>query len=312
MVSSSDLRDYIVSTIVENFPDTRFDQVPNAPAEIYEVRLSSRAQAEFSKFLDSSAKRYPTRFRRDGGSGVRVMFGNSPDPGRFRAIDTITMAHPLARFASMVRERRLAGLAVRPVTSLTISPHDVTGVKEGRYAVAVERWSIDGMVPVDKLFYLASDVNTGELLGTDDTERLLIEALNANSDLAALGLDELGGAFHAVSHGILPHIAKARNDFEEAEFARHYDQIETQIALVLDHRERKRSEMRSRIRDLELSGGDVQQRDKKLRSAKMHQGKLDKFLARMDLKLDALKVKEDAFEIAQPQLVGIAIIEVTK
>lgn len=312
MVSSSDLRDYIVSTIVENFPDTRFDQVPNASAEIYEVRLSSRAQAEFSKFLDSSAKRYPTRFRRDGGSGVRVMFGNSPDPGRFRAIDTITMAHPLARFASMVRERRLAGLSVRPVTSLIISPHDVTGVKEGRYAIAVERWSIDGMVPVDKLFYLASDVNTGELLGTDDTERLLIEALNANSDLAALGLDELGGAFHAVSHGILPHIAKARNDFEEAEFARHYDQIETQIALVVDHRERKRSEMRSRIRDLELSGGDVQQRDKKLRSAKMHQGKLDKFLARMDLKLDALKVKEDAFEIAQPQLVGIAIIEVTK
>lgn len=58
------------------------------------------------------------------------------------------------------------------------------------------------------------------------------------------------------------------------------------------------------------AGGDVQQKDKKLRSAKMLQGKLDKFLARMDVKLDDLKVKEDAFEIAQPQLVGVAIIEV--
>lgn len=106
MLSSSDLRDYIVSTLVENFPGTRFDRVPNTPVEIYEARLSSRAMAEFSRFLDTSAKRYPTRFRRDGGSGVRVIFGSNPDPGRYRAIDTVPMTHPLARFASEVRQRR--------------------------------------------------------------------------------------------------------------------------------------------------------------------------------------------------------------
>jgi superfamily II DNA or RNA helicase len=311
MLSSSDLRDYIVSTLVENFPDTRFDRVPGAPFEIYEARLSSRAQAEFARFLDSSAKRYPTRFRRDAGSGVRVIFGSNPDPGRFKAIDTVPMTHPLARFASEIRQRRLAGLAIRPVTSLRISRQETGGLKQGRYAVAVERWSIDGLVPVDKLFYLASEMRTGEVVGPDDAEKLLIQALSSDPSLSALAPEELSSAMDAVETRIVPLIANARDDFENAEAARHYDQIETQIALVQEHRERKRTDMKSRILDLELSGGDVQQKDKKLRSAKMLQGKLDKFLARMDVKLDDLKVKEDAFEIAQPQLVGVAIIEVT-
>lgn len=311
MLSSSDLRDYIVSTLVENFPDTRFDRVPGAPIEIYEARLSSRAQAEFARFLDSSAKRYPTRFRRDAGSGVRVIFGSNPDPGRFKAIDTVPMTHPLARFASEIRQRRLAGLAIRPVTSLRISRQETGGLKQGRYAVAVERWSIDGLVPVDKLFYLASEMRTGEVVGPDDAEKLLIQALSSDPSLSALAPEELSSAIDAVETRIVPLIANARDDFENAEAARHYDQIETQIALVQEHRERKRTDMKSRILDLELSGGDVQQKDKKLRSAKMLQGKLDKFLARMDVKLDDLKVKEDAFEIAQPQLVGVAIIEVT-
>lgn len=310
MLSSSDLRDYIVSTLVENFPDTRFDRVPGAPVEIYEARLSSRAQAEFARFLDSSAKRYPTRFRRDAGSGVRVVFGSNPDPGRFRAIDTVPMTHPLARFASEIRQRRLAGLAVRPVTSLRIPRQDAGGLKQGRYAVAIERWSIDGLVPVDKLFYLASEIQTGEVVGPDDAEKLLIQALTSDPSLSALAPEELNSAIDAIENRIIPLIANARDDFENAEAARHYDQIETQIALVQEHRERKRADMESRIRDLELSGGDVQTKDKKLRSAKMHRGKLDKFLARMDVKLDDLKVKEDTFEIAQPQLVGVAIIEV--
>jgi superfamily II DNA or RNA helicase len=310
VLSSSDLRDYIVSTLVENFPDTRFDRVPNTPVEIYEARLSSRAQAEFSRFLDSSAKRYPTRFRRESGSVVRVIFGNNPDPGRFRAIDAIPMTHPLARFASEVRERRLAGLAIRPVTSLQISRDEACGMKEGRYAIAIERWSIDGLVPVDKLFYLASEIDTGEMIGSDGAEKLLIHGLAANPSLAGLDAAELNRALCTVENKILPHIGSARDDFENEEAARHYDQIETQIALVQEHRDRKRFDMESRIRDLELSGGDVQQKDKKLRSAKMHRGKLDKFLARMDVKLDDLKIKEDAFEIGQPQLVGVAVIEV--
>ena len=285
--------------------------MPGAPIEIYEARLSSRAQAEFARFLDSSAKRYPTRFRRDAGSGVRVIFGSNPDPGRFKAIDTVPMTHPLARFASEIRQRRLAGLAIRPVTSLRISRQETGGLKQGRYAVAVERWSIDGLVPVDKLFYLASEMRTGEVVGPDDAEKLLIQALSSDPSLSALAPEELSSAIDAVETRIVPLIANARDDFENAEAARHYDQIETQIALVQEHRERKRNDMKSRILDLELSGGDVQQKDKKLRSAKMLQGKLDKFLARMDVKLDDLKVKEDAFEIAQPQLVGVAIIEVT-
>ena len=85
------------------------------------------------------------------------------------------MTHPLARFASEVRQRRLAGLAVRPVTSLQISRGQAAGIKEGRYAVAVERWSIDGLVPVDKLFYLASEIETGRIVGSDDAEKLLIQ-----------------------------------------------------------------------------------------------------------------------------------------
>ncbi|NVD29117.1 DEAD/DEAH box helicase family protein [Parasphingorhabdus flavimaris] len=309
MLASNDLRDYVISTLVEKFPGTRFDRVPDVSIEMFEVRLSHAAQAKFSRFLTDSATRYQTRFRGDNGSGVRVVFGSNSEPGRYRAIDSIVMKHPLTRFAAVIREELYSGVIPRPVTAFTLSSPTNCQLEPGFYAIAIERWSIDGLLPVDKLSFLGADCLLQRLVTSEEAEKLLMEAIATNPDLIEVDQNTLNHACEAIENLVLPMLERRREDFFEAEAARHFDQIQTQIALAQEHRERKRKEAESIIRDLEFSWGDVSQKDKRLRVAKMRRSQLDKFLARMDEKLEDLKVKEDNFIIDEPQVVGIAIIE---
>ena len=59
----------------------------------------------------------------------------------------------------------------------------------------------------------------------------------------------------------------------------------------------------SRIRDLRLTGGDG-----RMRIALLEQGKLNKFLARMDVKLDEIVERERRLTFGEPSLAGIALI----
>ena len=95
------------------------------------------------------------------------------------------------------------------------------------------------------------------------------------------------------------------DDFQQATAADHYDRVETQRALIVEHKERRRREAESRIRDLRLTGGDG-----RMRIALLEQGKLNKFLARMDVKLDEIAERERRLTFEEPILAGIALIKV--
>jgi hypothetical protein len=47
-----------------------------------------------------------------------------------------------------------------------------------------------------------------------------------------------------------------------------------------------------------------------MRIARLEQLKLEKFLARMELKLEDIRRREQAFTLAEPILVGVALVRV--
>jgi hypothetical protein len=171
--------------------------------------------------------------------------------------------------------------------------------------IAVERWSVDAVLPVDRLSFAGASLTSGEIIPSETVERMLMEALAEEPTLLRLDDGALERARNVLTAVVLPQLNREREDFEEAEAARHYDLSETQRALIEQHRIRRRGDAEKRIRDLRLDGGD-----NRMRIARLEQAKLEKFLARMDLKLEEIKQREAGFNLEEPVLVGIAAIKV--
>lgn len=305
MITPGDLRDFIAGTLVTSFEGTRFTRVPELDVEAYTVRLSQRAQAEFARYRDQYARRYPSRFSRDAASGVNVIFGRNPDPLRYRQLEAVPMTHPLARFASKHLEERQHGLAPRPATAYEIDQSCGLGLAPGDYVIVLERWSIKGVLPIDKLAFVGASVSERALIHSDTAERVLMESLAREPTLMPIADGMIETAAGVLDTLVRPELDSERQTFEQGEAARHYDLAETQRALIEEHRTRRRQQAESRIRDLRLAGGDG-----RMRIARLEQLKLEKFLARMELKLDDIRRREQAFTVAEPLLIGVALVRV--
>jgi superfamily II DNA or RNA helicase len=305
-LTSLDLRDYIAGALISSYKGTKIERAPNVDIDAFDIRLSAAADVQFNQFQQAKARRYPTKFTRDGTSGVCAVFGSNPEPGKYRAIEAIPMTHPLSRFSAELLEQKQTGMAAKPVTAFSIQNQDQWGVTEGRYVVAIERWSVEGIVPVDKLAFIGSSIDGDLDLDEDQSERLLLEALGTDPRLASLSLDESIKAHQFTIENLIPALTEFRSNFENAEAARHYDLVETQRALIEEHREREARRMNDQIRDLKFSP------DPKRKSfAYVIEKKLEKLVARLDLKLGEVKKRADAFSYDEPLLVGVAVIDVT-
>lgn len=304
-LTGDDLRDYVSAVLTHSYPGTRIEPIANLDINAYDIRLSPRGQADFERYRSQHIRRYPTRFSRDAASGVKVIFGSNPDPLRYRALEAVPMTHPLARFCARILDDRQAGVAPRPATAFHIPKPAGSKFKAGSYAVAVQRWSIDGLLPIDRLSFLGVNLSTQSIVAEDDAERLLMEALAAAPRLHSVDAAERDSASAVISDRLLPSLEAMWDDFQQATAADHYDRVETQRALIVEHKERRRREAESRIRDLRLTGGDG-----RMRIALLEQGKLNKFLARMDVKLDEIAERERRLTFEEPILAGIALIVV--
>ena len=305
MVTPEDLRDYIAGTLAAAFDGTRVEPAPDVTIDAYDVRLSPRAQAEFARYRESSARRYPTRFSRDATSSVRVAFGRNPEPAKYRAIEAVPMMHPLARFAASIRAERSAGITPRPASAMAVRSSPDIPLPPGRYAFAVERWSIEAVVPIDRLMFLGASLTSHEVIPPDVAEKALISILGINPSQLRLAQDEITQASDVLASVVLPGLEARGSDFHNAEAARHYDLADTQKALILEHRSRRKREAEERIRDYRYRPNN-----KGMNIARAEQGKLDKFLARMDLRLEEMQRRETNFSITPSVCVAVAVVDV--
>jgi hypothetical protein len=287
------------------FEGTRINRIPDLDVDAYSVRLSQRAQAEFARYRDQYARRYPTRFSREAATGVNVIFGRNPDPVRHRHLEAVPMSHPLARFASKHLEDRQQGSPPRPATAFMVPRADALGLAPGDYVIGLERWCIKGVLPVDKLAFVGARIADHAAIDSDTAERLLMEGLARHPQLLRADDSVIAEAMEGLARAVLPALAAARNAFEEGEAARHYDLAETQRALIIENRRRRQQQAEQRIRDLRLTGGEG-----RMRIAYLEEAKLQKFLARIDLKLEDIQRREQTFSVAEPVLIGVALVRV--
>lgn len=303
-LTSNDLRDYIAGILVQAYKGTSLEPIADVEIDAYNVRLSATADVEFNQFRSARARRYPTKFARDATSGVRAVFGSNPQPSKYRAIEAIPMTHPLSRFSAEKLDQRLSGLQSRPVTAFKLSNDPSWEIPDGRYLVMIERWSIEGIVPVDKLAFAGYEFTGKEKLQEETAERLLIEALAAFPRMISLTSDDLASAHSLAIEKLAPWLDTMRDDFEEAEAAKHDDIVQTQRALISEHRRRETNRFKERIADLEFS-----KNLKRKSIIPALRGKLAKVQARLDLREAEINRRDGLLEFDEAQMVGLAIID---
>jgi len=215
------------------------------------------------------------------------------------------MTHPLARFASKHLEDRQQGLAPRPATAFVVNQGDAPELAPGDYIIGLEKWSVRGVLPIDRLAFVGASVGANFLVDDEAAERLLIESLAGQPGLLTLDEASIESAARTLEQVVLPTLASQRQSFEEGEAARHYDLADTQRALIIENRKRRQKQAESRIRELRLAGGDG-----RMRIARLEEAKLEKFLARMAIKLDDITQREQSFNVEKPALIGVALVRV--
>lgn len=302
-LTSADLRDYVSSILGQSYEGTRIEQIPHIDIEAFDIRLSARAQAEFERFRTQNIRRYPTKFSRDAAKGVKVIFGSNPDPQRYRSFEAVPMTHPLARFCARIREEAQRGMMSRPATAFQIARLPSLKVKSGTYAIAVQSWSIDGLIPVDRLTFQGVNIATHRLLPADESEQMLMEALMSQPRMLSCDTATRQHAAEAISQYLMPALEEAWEDFRETTAADHFDRVDTQRALILEHKERHTRDYNARVSDLRFSSS-LKQRN----MIPAIEGKHKKFLARMDIKLAEIEQRENSLTFEEPRLVGIALV----
>jgi hypothetical protein len=208
------------------------------------------------------------------------------------------------RFVAKLREDASGGLGARPAVwgRLDAASLPIT-VKPGDYGLAVQRWSVDGVTPQDKLVYSGVNLETGAALSDDDAEAIVGAAMTALQPATA-GPGRARQAAQVIGTTLVSgRMARAQQDFIDFEEAIHEDKRATLLAVLHHQLDSHRNKAEMRIREYLASGGP------RARIVPAERGKLDKYVARMTQKIVAAE-RASGFEFDEPTTFGVLVAEV--
>lgn len=292
-VGAEELVDYVHEAIAGRYPGSEIVDAPGAPG-FYDIRLSEAAHLALKRILVRGG-RFRTRLTRE--TRLRAAFERRPDLPK--SIELVTTVHPLVRLAAALRKEAAYGVAAEPAASIAL-PAGTASFPPGDYVAAIEHWSVDGAVRIDRIAYGARAVG-GETLDSAAAEQLVQVALrdgrHAVGGIPAEGL----AAMSALRDDDLE---AAYDFFVDDEAARHEDRADTGIARIERQHEKRVRDTEAKLWDWKMSGDP-----RKLKLIPAEQGKLDKLLARLDHRRDELAAARDRFSF-QRSLVGMAVITI--
>ncbi|WP_375396457.1 helicase-related protein [uncultured Sphingomonas sp.] len=292
-VGAGELVDYVHEAIAGRYPGS---EIVDAPGEqgLYDIRLSEAAHLALRRILVRGG-RFRTRLTRE--TRLRAAFERRPDLPK--SIELVTTVHPLVRLAAALRKEAAHEVVAEPAASIAL-PAGTIPLPRGSYVTAVEHWSVDGAVRVDRIAYGARMLG-GEALDAAAAEQLVQVALR---DGRAAGAGLPADAVAAMSALRDDDLDAAFDGFVDEEEARHFDRADTGIARIERQHDKRIRDTEAKLWDWKTSGDP-----RKLRLIPAEQGKLDKLLARLDHRRDELATARERFSF-QRSLVGMAVITI--
>ncbi len=210
-ISARDICSYIIDFMTMHYRGTEFREVANDPMR-FQVNLSIEARHDLNEYLREQRLQGSTRLVRDTIGLVPCRFENTAVPDLNGREEVISQFHPLVRFVG----KRLSepDLQSRPAVAVRLPAQGSTSeLDPGRYAFSVQRWSVQGLRDMERLYYAASALEPSpDGLQAELAEHLIVTA--AKDGEAWLGAHRAVDLLHVVGTVEECCIAPSDKEFE--------------------------------------------------------------------------------------------------
>ena len=157
-ISATDIQSYVIDFFGIHYRGSEFRQTSTDAAR-FEVNLSSDARHDLAAYVRKQRVEGSTRLVRDTASRVRCRFENTAVPDVRGHEEVISQFHPLVRFVANCleesEEQRRPAVAIRLSSEIALK-HLGLEIAAGQYVFSVQRWSVQGLRDMERLYYAAA------------------------------------------------------------------------------------------------------------------------------------------------------------
>ncbi len=234
-IAADDLRRYVTNFLERHFRGCRIRQ-ETPQSDLYEIELSAEARLALGDFIQRKRLGQSTRLVRDNRRPVLCRF----TPGIARAsqdrAELISQLHPLVRFAAAkVDDSDIQ--RIRPAIAAHIPRAAIERWEssEGRYLVLVEKWSLTGVVAIERLAFAGADIITGKMIEDDLAEALAVAVAAQGKVAPAADFPELGRCAGLGRDTVQSHLDRAFDRFVREREAENNDRAAVQLRTLEKH-----------------------------------------------------------------------------
>jgi hypothetical protein len=247
------------------------------------VDLSVNAKIELNYYIETN--RLQGRTQLTSSRPKPLLFENCQGHPS-HAFERVTQDHPLIRFVTEQLSKPGRAAVRFPVSAIELPAFKVQGFKPGIYVFSVHRWQVTGTRDIERLEYVARQLNGGGFIDSEQSEHLVnIAAIEGQQWLGAPNDVDTAEAGHIFSD-CLDESANRFSVFRDAQGREDRDRLAMMKNALRAHLDKQADRLIQTIRSYRDSGSES-----RIRLIPAVEGKLKKLRNRISERIAELEIK---------------------
>jgi len=296
-IRGEDLLVFVKDFFYQTYPGTRLIQSSTNYLEA-ELSLSTQARVNFSDFLSANNQLGKTGLLST--SPPKLLFENRLGKNTL-GVERVTQEHPIIRFVASELKMNGKGAGYAPVSAIELPANSITNFNIGTYIYSVARWNVSGSRDMERLEYIVRSLKDGTVTTGEMAEYLVNIAAMSGGDWisasATLNHADIANIFEECTEMLEIRFKSFRDDCMRED----RDRIKMMVNMLERHLDNQRAKIIERIKQYRLFGTEQQRR-----LIPAEEGRLRKVTARLNVRIDELRMKERA--IASESFVSGGVI----
>jgi superfamily II DNA or RNA helicase len=279
-IMAEELKQYTEDFFVLNYNGSKIEKNDNQSSL---VTLSTDAKLDFREFVKSN--RYKVLNLGHHNEAVLCIFNNNRDSyKKWKFYELIDINHPFIKWM----KNKNKPIGTYPCSAIKINKSNITDLSRGLYVYYIQKWQSEGYRNTIELKYFVINIETKEIIDEITSENLVISSLNMGNDYyeTKYGLENFDNIIYCLE--------KCRNHADQL-FTSFYKMFCNGNELICEQNQeylkrtfdRKKNTIEEQIRKAKESG-----QAERIRSIRMHEGKLRKAEETFNFQLSKIKNKK--------------------
>ena len=298
-ISSQDIWNYVYDFFSKEYVGSDFVQIKTDDL-VFNVKLSQQARFDLERFLEKNRLHGQTRLFQSYPPLTKCHFKNQVGLERLGREETVSQFHPLVRFVS---DRIMSSsFSYYSPVSVELGRHEIPNVRTGIYVFSVERWSVQGIRDIERLYFAVKKLDSNSnFLNEDESEKIVTIAARNGKDWQS--------AINEVDFELAAKVAEdclVRSEAEYELYTRQLinennDRADVQEKSLTTHQNRQLEKLET-LRDRQLMEG-------KEPIARMTQGRINALNSRIEQKLLQINRRRELRHHKQEVCLGLICLK---